>query len=350
MLVTLLKYGLLHGREPQLPITAAQWERVVADAKRHAVTALVYDAVNKLASAHGEAVPKEVLFRLFSRAETIGDDNRRREAALRHFAQSVYDTLGVDTVVVKGSSLARCYPSPLHRECGDNDVWFPHDLGLQVDDFLRRHGVSIDTRDPRHSSFIFDGVPFESHRYLSYPATAGDDSREPLWLTCPMEAHLLQLVPSHAALFTAAHLVRHAVFFNEALPLGKLLDWAMLLQRGFDYEEFNRVKEGSDVDRFADLLTQFCVNTFGVSAPRGWRPLSDRALCDFDALFLSPQPRHRWAVVRVVRRLAKYIRYRRTYREVYGCSPFRRFYWRNILQATHQLLTGSHRAQGREVA
>jgi hypothetical protein len=349
MLVALLKYGLFHGEEPSLPLAADQWEVLVADAKRHAVTALLYDAVSRLSLAHGEAVPREVLFRLLSSVETIENDNRRREAALQHFAQTVHTALGIDTIVVKGSSLARCYPLPLHRECGDNDVYFPRELGLQVDALLRQQGIDIDTKDPRHSSFLFDGVPFESHRYLLYPTLEGDDSGEPQWRTCPLSNHLLQLTPSHAALFTAAHLEHHAVFFNEPLPLGKLIDWALLLQAGFDYDEFNKVKVGYDVDRFADLLTQYCVAGFGIAPPRGFRPLSDHALRDFDAIYLRPQPRHRWALVRVMRRSTKYIRYRRIYREIYGSSPFSRFYWRNLLQALHQLFTSKPRAQGREV-
>lgn len=343
MLVPLLRYSLFDGPRPSLGSDASVWEAAVAEARREAVSALFYDAVRRYCDEGGESpLPPALLFRLASMAETVGNDNLRRLRSLKDFAAKVYGALGVDTTVVKGFSVARHYPERMHRESGDNDVWFPPEVSLRVDELMRDEGVAVDTKDPRHSSFDYGGICFENHRYLLYPRRVGDVGCDPRWQTVPLGSHVVALTPSHEALFVASHIEHHAVFFDEPVRLRHLVDWALMV-RQLDYGEFREVKAPFEVSRFADLLTQYCVRLFDIPAPEGWKPLSLRALDAFEPMFVQVPPRHRWAVVRVWRRTWKYIRYGRVYREIYGQSPIRRFYWDNVTQALAQFLSGTHR-------
>ena len=312
-------------------------EDYLAQLHDQGITAITYDRL-----CQAKDTPRPLLMHLASLTDGIERFNRRREAALLDFAAQVKEALGLDTVVVKGSSLARYYPVPLHRECGDNDIYFGPQAP-RVDAWLRSLGIEVDNRDPRHSSFHWKNIAFENHAYLLYPLHPGDTSLEPQWQTVRVGENILFLTPPYEALFVAAHAEHHALFHNEAANQRQLLDWCYLLPH-LDYEAFNAIKR----DRFGDLLTQYCVATYGSTPPQGWQPLSPRALSHFPTLFLTPQPRHPLALVRVARRSWKYLRYGRTYREIYGESPFRRFYLRNITHAIHQLLTGQQRAEGRQ--
>ena len=89
-------------------------------------------------------------------------------------------------------------------------------------------------------------------------------------------------------------------------------------------------------DRFADLMTQWCVANLGIAAPDGWEPLSERCLREFDPMYLYEQKRSRWAAVRVAKRSRKYLRYGTSYKEIYGISPFRKFYFKNVGTALKQ--------------
>ena len=346
MLISLLKYHLFGGEAPTLPNSKETWADLLILSKKHGVTALVYDALEAYFKANpAPKPPRETLVQLATHSSTIESDNKRRELALIHFSKRLFGEKGIKTTVIKGSSLARLYPNPLHRECGDNDIYLGSHAAT-ADHWVMSLEIKVDTKDPRHSSFVFENAEFENHAYLLYPPRVGDTTDEPDWQTTPWpkQEALCRLIPEQEALFLASHLEHHAMFFDEELALGKILDWALLLQSGeLDYHAFNLLKKGTAIDRFADLLTQYCVATFAIPAPDGYNPLSQPTFLAFPTLFLSPHPRHKAALVRVWRRGGRYLRYNKEYKEIFGESPFARFYLRNVLQALKQLVTFQHR-------
>lgn len=338
MLAKILKYHLFDHNQGNPPsLDGVDWNTLLVEAKNQAVEALLYDAVR----AGEMPLPREILFQLSSHVATIETDNRKREEALCDLANLVTKESNLSLTVVKGSSLARLYPNPLHRECGDNDLYMGNEAP-KLDLLVASHGLHVNLKDPRHSTFNFHGVVFENHAYLLYPHTPGDTSLEPKWEKEPHQEHIERLTPPYEALFVAAHMEHHAVFHNECINLRKLIDWSLLLGV-LDYESFNMVKQGTEMERFADLLTQYCIRLFGIPSPKGYRPLSEKSLEAFPHIYLYEQQRSSWAIVRVCRRSLKYIRYNKVYKEIYGQSPFRRFYFSNVGKAIKQLITGQKR-------
>lgn len=296
--------------------------RLFDESRRQAVTALTYDALLKLPKE--QRPPRSVLFHFLSMTQTIESDNRRREEALLAFHNEVMQPLGIPTVVVKGSAIASLYPQPLHRECGDNDLYTANDTH-RLANHLESIGIAVDRKDPRHISFIFHDVDFEAHNYLLY------HHDDPQWKTHPTPLHptLYTLHSSHQAFFLAKHIEHHAVFFHNPVRLRDLVDWAMLLRTpDFDLAELRQLKKGTDVDLFAELMTLYCNKIFGLDL---LCQVPDSLVADdFDTLYMQCPERHRLAVVRVARRAGKYLRYWRKYRVIYGQSMFRRFYIHNI--------------------
>ena len=113
-LASLLRFGLFGGAVPSpMPLTESQWQSLFDLSRRQAVTALTYDAVLKLPP--GLRPPRRVLFPLATGAETVERDNRRREAALCHFAALCRRQLQLAVTVVKGSSRPPLLPAPAAR-------------------------------------------------------------------------------------------------------------------------------------------------------------------------------------------------------------------------------------------
>lgn len=332
-LVALIRFGLFGADIPEgvLPTTEEGWRRLFDLSRRQAVTALAYDAILKLPQE--QRPPRRILFHFTSMTQTIEADNRRREEALEHFAGLMERELSLPTVVVKGSSLAQFYPNPLHRECGDNDLYTGADTE-RVAKMMEARGVAVDRKDPRHITFSFESVTFECHNYLLYH---NDDIQ---WRFTPMaNGSLLTLEREQQAFFLAKHCEHHAVFFHDSVRLRSLLDWCLLLGgKEFDYAAFQALKQGTDVDIFADLMSCYCNSLFGVQLPYDVARLKTKGVedSDFDRLYMQCPERSRWAAVRVVRRSWKYLRYRRQYRAIYGQSMFRRFYFRNLGIAIRQ--------------
>ena len=336
MLASIVKFGLWGGNPPkELDCSNADdtlWNRLIGDAKCQGVTALLYDAAVNLPADLRPS--RRLLFGLASAAQTIENDNHERMSALNRFTQDFSDVVNGKVVVVKGFSLAWLYPRPLHRECGDIDLY----TGKYTDvlcSALRKEGVEVDRSDPRHDSFLFEGVRFESHSYLLYH---GDDLA---WETVPMEnapGNMWRLSDIQSAFFVAKHIEHHAVFFHTPVLLRSLVDWAVILHSGLNYEEFRAMAQGTDVGVFADLMTAYCARIFSFSVPFDVKCLENRGLTaeDFEVLYSKCSTRHKLAVVRVARRAGKYLRYNRKYKSIYGQSMFRRFYFKFVIQAVKQ--------------
>lgn len=347
MLTALLRYSLFGGPEPTID-AAVDWQSLMETSRHEGVSALVYDAVVSLPPELRP--PRNILFRWASLVNTIETANRQRSTALLHFAQWSATYCHTDAVVVKGLSLARHYPNPLYRESSDVDVYF----GAQSDNInaqLEQSLITVDRTDPRHATFLFDNVPFEGHAFLLYrPVGDNHSSVDPMWhpVASPYP-HLRWLPDSESALFVAAHADHHAVFHNEPLRLHELVDWALLISnKDFDYTVFQQLKRHTEVDHFADLLTHYCHQLFGITIPPACAPVSANALRCFPAIYRSAVPRRRHAVLRVVRRSGKYLHYHKVYREIYGRSMFSRFYRHNVCHALKQLLQGAPRHDGRQ--
>lgn len=311
-------------------LSVQDWQCIFEESRQQAVTALLYDAILKLPKE--QRPPRSVLFHFVSMTKTIERDNRLREEALAAFNNDVMQPLGLNTVVVKGSSVASHYPQPLHRECGDNDLYTGKDTDL-VSSYLEEQGIEVDRKDPRHVSFVFNDVDFEAHRYLLYH---GDDLA---WSFRQFnDSAIQQLSREESIFFIAKHTEHHAVFFHTPVRLRDLIDWCMLiLDSGLDMSRFRAIKKGSDVDVFSELMSLYCNKLFGLDIDC---QVPDNLFADdFETLYMKCHERHRLAFVRVVRRSWKYLRYGRKYRAIYGQSMFRRFYFNNLKVALQNKLS-----------
>ena len=209
MLTSLLKYSLFGGPIPKIPDTF-DWNHFFVECRKEAVVALVYDALIQLPP--NQQPPHEILFHFATITHTIEEDFQRfaqTTAEVQERFSDRHPECGLRPIpVVKGLRIAGLYPTPQHREFGDIDLLSGKYTDLLIDQ-LSEAGITVDLSDRRHPTFQLNGVNFEAHRYLFYKPeenTFFDSIREREGFTLELHAH-----------FIAAHIERHAVFFDEGI-------------------------------------------------------------------------------------------------------------------------------------
>ena len=127
----LLRSGLW-GREPLTEgfrrLSDDEWEKVFRLSGRQTVTGIVFDGICRLPE---DLQPSPDLFARWVVAVTrIESGNERMNAALKELIKVFVDN-GLSPVLQKGQGVAALYHEPLHRECGDIDLYFPEGLSLR---------------------------------------------------------------------------------------------------------------------------------------------------------------------------------------------------------------------------
>lgn len=80
----------------------------------------------------------------------------------------LFHEAGIPAVVLKGSAAAIYYPKPDYRTMGDIDLIVQPELFEKAYAVLEQKGyIHLDEMNPRHESFIKNGIHIELHRYFA---------------------------------------------------------------------------------------------------------------------------------------------------------------------------------------
>lgn len=329
------------------PVSEETWLALPAYAARNRVGALLFEAVALLPTA--TKVPRQCIMALALQADEAERSHNLRLAALKEVEQLA----GSHLAVLKGFALASLYPDPQHRVATDVDIF----CGGQTDRLaalVQRHGMACDSKNPRHITFMMNGVLIEAHRYLFY--NTHDRNHFADWESTATE----RLPLARHALFFLAHTAYDAVFFDLPIAWRTCCDWLLLLRRMESlpavHAQFEQEIRGATFERFAQAFTHSCHLRFPLVAegltlynrePRAdgmCRP--DGAMDEafhrdtFWKMFRDPRPRPAQALPRASRRAAKYLRYNRYYKALFGQNMFRAFYLHNLWVALWQRQRG----------
>ncbi len=185
----------LGGQQPYFgttPIEASRWWTLFRLAQRGRVAALTSLAVAEI------DIPRDVKIPWLAEREKAASWYRYQEEVQQEVVKVMERRL-IDTLVLKGTTLAQYYPQPELRQFGDVDLYFyaRHD---EADDVARRElGVGILDNSHHHTKYDLRGVTIESHRdFLNrrYPRS-----------NRALEATLKKMAPS--ANFEVLYLLRH---------------------------------------------------------------------------------------------------------------------------------------------
>lgn len=232
----LLKAGLW-GAEPDLDLFEADvdWKELYKCARKQALLGVIFDGIQELPK---ELMPdRPVYLQWCNAALRIEDNNKLLNKELKNI-YSLAKENGITAILFKGQGVAQNYRFPLHRNCGDIDLYIGESNFEKLNSLLRKEATNEFEENYKHTSITWHNVTIENHRILTeLSAPKGNkklQSEISKWynnkdfrtrMVGEVEVILAPLP------FDTAYVLVHAVqhFLNEGVGLRQVCDWACML-------------------------------------------------------------------------------------------------------------------------
>lgn len=219
------------------------WQALINESDRQNVSVLASDGLQKLYDAGayrvlGDKEERRLKARWFGKTLKYEQRYLSQIRAAKQMAEW-FAAEGIQTVVMKGFTVAECYPIPSHRYSSDLDCFLikggehlrAFEQGNQV---VERLGVRVSRGFYKNSSFDVDGLYVENHKFCTpFRGNKVLERLERLLQSIMLEgaltpyddSNLLFPPPLFSALFLIEHSYSH--FLHEGLNLRHILDWVM---------------------------------------------------------------------------------------------------------------------------
>lgn len=236
--LSLLRAGVW-GTVPEIPSDFDDWKSVVRLAKSQSVLGIVGNVMlsNECISS---VMPDDMRLKIRSFCVNVIGTHPKMTASLH----TVVDTLhgnGIEPVLLKGEGLARNYPVPQLRQCGDIDIYVGtenYDKACRVLEDISTADAEEETHETiKHYSVKVGFATVEIHRFSDVQVT---DTLDAIYrsyadkglssgLSCLDLGSLTVSLPSDNfnAFYIFNHLWRH--FLKIGVGLRQLCDWMLFL-------------------------------------------------------------------------------------------------------------------------
>lgn len=297
----LLRAGLW-GRNPmeeEFPrLGEEEWEQVFNMSGRQTVSGIVFDGICRLPD---EFQPSQAAFAKWVVAtDRIERSNERMNAILKELT-GIFVSGGLRPVLQKGQGVAALYPTPLHRECGDIDFYFPEGLDNgrllslskqrtmndKAVELVKSHGIKVETMPDGSQSYEWKGIEIEQHPTivdLCSPAARKwipELDEEPGYVPSDLAEGLRVPSPELNALLLNSHILKHTL--GKGIGLRQMCDLAMEYHRictdGRKVECGGRIfslYKRAGILKWSRLLHSFLVGVIGL--PEEELPYSEKVV------------------------------------------------------------------------
>lgn len=279
LLIQLLSVAL--GKDNiQLPIDEIEWSVIFQLSEEQELSAIALDGYQKIHNILGsQAIGKSELLNWLGNSFYIESQYDKQYQSSKELSDFFYSHNHI-TYVLKGISIARCYPNPKHRFSCDFDCMLIDikNKAISSEDgnkLVEGIGGKVDRSYYKNSSFVYKGLHVENHCFCC-SIKRGKKTKE---LETILEGLLLNNPPTFIGdtkialpplLFQALFLIEHASghFLYEKMSLKNICDWAMFrkhYQNDLDWPHFYELCERYGLLRFvgtmnhlADLVLGSC--------------------------------------------------------------------------------------------
>ena len=236
--LTLVRSGLWNTPVDPTPFSSmnsADWEEIYQLARTQALLAITFDGVLSLPAELRP--PRPLYLQWAAKVVQIEQSNLRLNEELPEVFMP-YREAGLHPILLKGQGIATHYINPLHRQCGDIDVYIGKEGQPIANNILLRHGAEAEGEaSDKHASYSFHGVHIENHRIiLRINNPAGNRYFQRLiqeWYPQHAETREIHEYPVSLppVTFNALYIFMHAFvhFLNSGIGLRQVCDWTRLL-------------------------------------------------------------------------------------------------------------------------
>ena len=145
-------------------LTDGEWRELYSEARRQCLVGVLLTGVERVIAA-GEDKPA-FLVQWIAQVMALEKRNRLLDARCRELTER-FDRLGLRTCVLKGQGIAKLYPNPLRRQCGDIDLWVEGKRD-HIFEILKQNWTVGSTVVHHADVEIFDDVSVEVHFVPSF--------------------------------------------------------------------------------------------------------------------------------------------------------------------------------------
>lgn len=160
-------YCNLGGSNPgsgYFPLTGEEWEIIYLLARRQTVEGLVYDGILRLPVPL--LPPSPLLMRWTAEIDGIERQNKQMDGTLGNLNRWL-EKKGLKAWLMKGQGVAACYEQPLHRRCGDIDLYFPEPRDAErMIGLLRAEGVVMERQPGMSTLYRHENCQIDQHARL----------------------------------------------------------------------------------------------------------------------------------------------------------------------------------------
>ena len=267
-MLALLRAGLWGGADPDMdrafPLSAKEWEAVFTLSRQQTVLGLVFRGLDFLADEMQPPVP--VMVKWAAYVDRLEAANAKMDKAVARLFSKFADD-GVDAVLQKGQGIARMYPEPHLRECGDIDLYFPGHDG-KSDPLESIEGPERQRMPDGSWSYEIDGVMVEHHAYLldiqnpfrqKFVRSLIDEKGfETVRIGEDESVEVKVPAPEVNLLLLSSHILKHAL--GVGIGLRQFCDYAVACRYyadRVDPKEMREIWRRTGLSRWSELLDGF---------------------------------------------------------------------------------------------
>lgn len=278
--------------DPAVFSAETNWENLYEHGRRQTMLGIMLDGIRTLPEALRPG--RGLYLQWCASVLQIEEQNKKINQEIGKL-YTLLRSEGVSPILLKGQGAARHYLDPLHRQCGDIDLYIGEARFEQVNRLLRQDGVETLEPSAKHSHFEWNGVVVENHRILAQMKAPGANRILQNIIASWYESGMAESfsldgceVDVPPATFDVLFLLQHAVNHLMASGIGvrQICDWACLLhsqkktiRRETVAEELRRL----GLDKAARIIGAFAVDYLGLPIEDLPLPFdkNDESLCGF---------------------------------------------------------------------
>jgi len=263
------------------------WEDVYKEAAIHNVDTLIFQSIMNLPL---DIQPDNEILNKWKNTTIIRvlmNENLMQEQTnlLKYFKEE-----GIDSVILKGTSVSCYYPSPEFRPLGDIDILIKKEDFEATTNLLYKNGYVYDGGHDFHVVMRKTGVSVELHNEVSrYPENEIGKLLSNRLKNIIENARQYRMnkikfpgpSPFDNAMVLLLHMQRH---LNKGIGLRQLCDWIMFVNSNSQPELWNELLpflEKTGLKRFASVLTKIGVIYLGLNSELcSWCLEADNTICE----------------------------------------------------------------------
>jgi len=231
--------------EDAFPTCSDEWKGIADFFTCQSLDGLLPDAIASLPSSLQPSMA--VKMPLIARQIQVERMNHAMNNELLTFTSEL-NRRSIPYILLKGQGIASVYPNPLHRLCGDIDLYVPAKYLKEVHRGLMAFGAVRETESRHHINYRANGVEWELHHKIYYFQKEScnhlfmhyvDEEMNASPYYVSIEGEQVRVFnPTMNVLLLLSHIVDH--FYCEGVGLRQLCDYALALHH--KHEEIDRTK------------------------------------------------------------------------------------------------------------